>query len=84
MYLVYLPVNAAWVFVFGHTVETAQPIRMGDDNPMFFPDKDDAIAAAHRQGLQVEADGTVRRLYSDALQGLHYPRGRRRRRRRLA
>jgi hypothetical protein len=70
MYLLYFPVNAAWAFVFGESLDTAQPTRMGDNNPMFFPDREDAVAAAHRQGLQVEADGRVRALHGDALNGL--------------
>ncbi len=69
MHLVYLPVNAAWVFVFGKAIDTAQPTRMGD-GPMFFNKRDDAVEAAHGQGLQVEADGSVRALHGDSLNGL--------------
>ena len=54
MKLVYLPVNAAWAFLFGDN-----PTRMGDFK-MFFDTREEATAAAEHQGLIVDDDGKVR------------------------
>lgn len=53
MRLIYLPVNMAYVFVFGDT-----PTRL-DNEPMFFHHKATAIAAAKDKGLTVSKGGYV-------------------------
>lgn len=53
MWLVYLPVNAAWCFVFGHCPSKAVPIAMADHGT-YFVSHFRAVEAANRQGLQVD------------------------------
>jgi hypothetical protein len=53
MRLVYLPVNAAWVFVFGDSVT-----RMGSGD-MFHVRRADAVRAANACGLSVSRRGIV-------------------------
>jgi hypothetical protein len=57
--LVYLPVNMAWVFLFGTHANTAQPIFMGDHD-MFFPTRAAAVAAAKSRGLSVLKSGALK------------------------
>lgn len=79
--LVYLPGNAAWVFIFGRSGSPRERwslFRMGD-GPMFFQERQEAVQAAQRQGLIVEDDGNVRIPHSGGmLQGLAARRGLRR------
>jgi hypothetical protein len=52
--LCYLPVNMAWVFLFGDT-----PIRLDYVDQTLFPTRADAISAALLCGLWVSRDGHV-------------------------
>lgn len=58
MHLKYFPVNAAWAYVFGDDIRTAQITKMGDWGP-FFDSRKDAIWAARAQGLSVSSSGKV-------------------------
>lgn len=58
MRLMYLPANAAWVFVFGEDIRTASIEPMGDHG-RFFNTRVEAVDAAHECGLVVRRDGTV-------------------------
>ena len=51
--LEYLPANAAWSFTFGDAL-----LQMGD-YPRFFGTREEAVAAANSQGLEVANNGTV-------------------------
>lgn len=53
MRLVYLPVNMAWVFLFGDT-----PSRLGDYE-MFYYSRSEAVVAARHFGLTVARNGRV-------------------------
>jgi hypothetical protein len=53
MRLLYLPVNACWVFMFG-----TQIVRMGE-GALFHRDRQDAIFEAALCGLQIADDNTV-------------------------
>jgi len=65
MHLVYLPVNQAWVFIFGNTIATASTISLAGE-PHFFERREDAVASAHRLGLTVDKDGKVERTSEGA------------------
>ena len=58
MRLVYLPVNAAWVFLFGDDLRTAQIITLSSEE-RFIRSRKDAVAAAKRHGLAVSPRGVV-------------------------
>lgn len=58
MRLVYLPVNAAWVFLFGDDLRTAQIITLSSEE-RFIRERKDAVAAAKRHGLVVSKSGVV-------------------------
>jgi hypothetical protein len=58
MRLVYLPVNAAWVFLFGDDLRTAQIITLSSEE-RFIRSRKDAVAAAKRHGLAVSKSGAV-------------------------
>lgn len=53
MRLVYLPVNAAWTFLFGDA-----PVRIGS-GPLLFARRADAVTAARAVGLAVGVSGVV-------------------------
>lgn len=57
MNLRYLPANQAWVFIFGHDVDTATIQDMGYHG-RFFASRDSAITAAALCGLTVHRDGS--------------------------
>ncbi|HEU0081871.1 MAG TPA: hypothetical protein VFQ87_03290 [Bradyrhizobium sp.] len=52
--LVYLPANAAWVFLFGDSM-----IRLEDARSRFFESRSAAVAHARRLGLTVDRRGRV-------------------------
>jgi len=56
MRLVFLPVNQTYTFTFGRE---ANPTTLHNE-PLFFKDRSDALAAAKRRGLTVGKDGIVR------------------------
>jgi hypothetical protein len=58
MHLIYLPANMAWVFLFGHDINTATIQDMGGFG-RFFPTRYEAVAAAAACGLSVNKDGGV-------------------------
>lgn len=58
MRLLFFPVNAAWAFVFGKDLRTAQPVSMGTA-PRFFPTRWLAKTAAEHCGLSVSKRGHV-------------------------
>jgi len=53
MYLLYFPVNAAYAFVFGSTIEDANLCNL-HGFPMFYETKGEAIEAARHRGLVVD------------------------------
>lgn len=59
MHLVYLRANMAYVFVFGHDIETATIQTMGRSNQRFFDVRRDAVRAAAECGLLVDDAGNV-------------------------
>jgi hypothetical protein len=56
MVLRFLPVNQAWVFLFGHDLNTATIQPMGDYG-RFFPSRKDAVSAAKSCGITVADNG---------------------------
>lgn len=58
MYLRYIPANRAWVFLFGHDINSATIQDMGNYG-RFFNTRGDAIAAARMCGLRVDKAGSV-------------------------
>ncbi len=58
MYLKYFPVNAAWAFIFGNQIQTAQVINM-EGYPRFFRSRAEAVSAASARGLDVDKRGNV-------------------------
>lgn len=54
MKLVYLPVNAAWAFLFGDTL-----VRLHNADSLFFCTRRAAVVAASACGLAVSSRGTV-------------------------
>lgn len=66
MHLCYSPVNAAFVFVFGESIESAQLIRMVGA-PMFFETRQQAVEAAAFCGLSVSRAGRVESSQNQAV-----------------
>jgi hypothetical protein len=58
MYLKYLPANQAWVFLFGHDINTAVITDMGGFG-RFFTKRSEAVEAARQCGMNVSDDGVV-------------------------
>ncbi len=57
--LKYFPVNAAWAFIFGRDLRTAQVITMCGEGRMF-QKRTQAVAAAKRCSLKVDRRGAVK------------------------
>lgn len=53
----YLPINAAWAFLFGADIATASIVEM--DGRRLFDSRDQAMHAANRAGLKVDTAGVV-------------------------
>jgi len=64
MRLVEFPANQAWGFIFGRDFNSADIVQMGD-GARFFEWRGDAIKAAMRQGLKVDASSGI--VTSDPL-----------------
>lgn len=54
MRLVYLPVNAAWCFLFGDS-----PLKLHNADSIFYTDRDDAVADAVACRMTVLTSGRV-------------------------
>lgn len=58
MKLAYLPVNAAWVFVFGSDVRFLSIVTL-EGFPRFFTRRSEAVEAARFRGLKVDRNNNV-------------------------